>query len=285
MAYDNMLATSLHISAWNGAKLDVRATTETLVAKRADRDAGRFTKLLVEKNRLAPVMYAHNKARKDFQRLTLPFAHGMGIVSGAMFDEFRTTMVADRAAFDAAADTFADVAYPLALAEASQRLGALYDAAEFPSQAAVRRKFAFKLRIMPISAPAEMKLNAVFGGVEQQLREEYAAQLDEQLAEAQADVWRRVLEPTVKFVEAMQGGGVFKASTVQNMQEMAELAPRMLVQNDPVLQALCDRLRTATFGLTADGLRADEAERATAAANVAQIAADMERRLAWMRPR
>jgi len=282
LPYGNMLAASLHISQWTGQKTDQKTTAETLLAKGADSDAGKFSKLLVPKKLLSELDKAHFDARRDFRRFTLPFEHGMGLVSGEMFDEFRAAMTAHRATFEAAAQKFVDDVYPGVLADATARQGALFDAADFPTQAELRDRFQFRLSISPVPHAAELKLSSVSAAVEAELRSEYDQLLRDRLAEAQLEVWLRVMEPVAKLADVLSSPDkVFKASTVESVRAIAEMAPKMLVEPDDELTAVCQRVSDVLAGLDAKVLRESNEVRADAATSVSQVRADIERKLKW----
>lgn len=283
MPYGNMLAASLHISQWTGQKTDAKTTAETLSAKGAEPDAGKFSKLLVPKKLLSELDKAHFDARREFRRLTLPFEHGMGLVSGEMFDEFRATMVARRAAFEAAAQKFVNDIYPGVLAAATQRQGALYSAEDFPTQSELRSRFQFRLAITPVPHAAELKLNSVSAAVEAELRSEYDSLLQGRLREAQLEVWLRVMEPVAKLADVLAvPDQKFKASTVESVRAIALMAPKMLVEPDAELTAVCQKIESVLVGLDAQVIRESREVRADAATDVAAVRAELERKLKWL---
>lgn len=283
MPYQNMMAASLHVSTWKGEKVDAKASAEVLEAKHADSDAGTFSKVLVPKRLLAGVDSAHFAARRDFRRLTLPFDHGMGVVSGAMFDEFRTTMVQHRQRFEAEADKFVSDIYPSVLAEAQVRLAGLYEADDFPRPDALRAKFRMQVALMPVTAAAELKLDHLTETVQAELKAEYEAQLEERMRETRQEMWRRLIEPATLFAQAMQDPErVFKESTVENLRQIAEMAPRMCVAPDPELNAMCSHLKGLLANVDAKVLRRDDAARQEAAFGVKLATDTMERKLAWL---
>lgn len=283
MPYGNMMAAGLHVSVWTGVKVDDSATQELLEARRADGDAGKFSKLLVPKKLLRGLDNAHGAARREFRRLTLPFDHGMGLVTGEMFDQFRGTMTAHKHNFEAEASKFVDQVYPAVLAEAQVRMAGLYDARDFPSQDELRQKFRFQLTIFPVPHAAELKLQGVSEAVEAELRTQYEGQLEEHLQEARREVWERVLEPATRFAEVMaEADRPFRATTVEKLREIVDMAPRMCLTPDPALQETCDRLRRLLTGIDAEVLRENGSVRGDTATEVRMVADDITRRLAWM---
>lgn len=283
MPFENMLAASLHVSAWSGVKLDTATTSEVLKAKRAEGDAGKFSKLLVPRRHLAALESAHFAARRDFRRLTLPYDYGMGLVSGDMFEEFREVMVKHRETFDEEARKFVEDVYPGVLEAAQLRLVGLYDASDFPTQQELRGKFRMQLNLFPVPRSAELKLASVSDATEALLRVEYEEMLTEKLAQAQRDVWLRVLEPAAKFAETMASPDAkFRESTVENLREVARLAPRMSLAPDAELQTTCARLLQALSGVSAEQLRKQKDARQEVAVEVKAVSEEISRKLAWM---
>src|SRR5574337_447368 len=127
-----MLA-SLNISMWTARKYDRKVTQETTKSHAADEDAGRFNKLLVPKEAIAPLEQQAGAARREHDQWTMPWGNnGERLLPGEKFMDYTAAMKLHRAEFWKRFAVF-EQEYPTLKANA-RRLGSMYDPRDFPDQ-------------------------------------------------------------------------------------------------------------------------------------------------------
>lgn len=253
---ERAMTVHLHLSAWRGQRLDRDVTRRVLDEHHADRDAGRFATQLVPPAALEDVTRAHARARARHHALTLPWGEDSRILSATAFPAYTEAMDAERTACERAHEAFCD-RYPDLVASAPFRLNGLYRAGDFPAAEEIRRRFGFRLVLLPV--PSEGDFRVQLGEeVEARIRRSIEATVTDRFAEAQRDLWARVLDTVRHFAGTMlQEGKRFQFTTVTKLAEIAAVAPRISLVPDPELESICADILAITRGVDADALRSD----------------------------
>lgn len=251
------------IAVWTARKFDRRATADTIDAAGAAGDAGRFNKALLSRDALRDVTTAASRAREYHYDRTLPWSDdGARILPTPLYTEYADRMRALRHEFDAAVAAFL-AGYPDYREAARGRLGSMFDPADYPTEAAIRRKFDFSIGIDPIPSGADFRVSigdAVREDVERRVRETTAAAMADALRRV-ADVVGTMAGKLAAYVPPRDGAGaagVFRDSLIGNVRE---LAARVAALAEP----------------EADTLRSDDIRRAEIAREAAEITAEAER--------
>jgi hypothetical protein len=276
---DHTLLASLSLSAWRGQRLDRKTTKEVLDARHADSDAGKFDKFLVPKKKLDPIFTEHNAARRTFHRLTLPWLEGQNILTSAMFFDFREAMVKHKHAVERAVKVFMEE-YPDLVRDAPKRLNGLYDATDYPSVTDMHAKFGFRLVLSPV--PDHQDFRVKLGEeAEQELRQEIEQAVTEQSQAAQVELWERLEEALRHFATTMADEErVFRNTTVTNLREVAQLAPRLSLVPDSKLTDISERIVRLLDGLDPEHLRTNKVVRRDAASSAAETLAAIDAKMA-----
>lgn len=271
---------SLHISQWSGRRLDRQITDEVNRDKGAAQDAGRFNKLLLPKEALAPIQTIVGSTRAEFDKRTLPWIDGGGrIMNAAAILQNDAWLRGQKSKFDAAVGDFI-AAYPSLVERAPDRMSGLFKLADYPDVDQLRDRFAMDVRKMPVPTPddfrvsmSEAQASVIRAQIEQQVREGAAA--------AVRDVYRRVADVTGRMAERLAAyrparrkgettEGTFRDSLVENVRDLIDVLPMLNITGDPELVAMVDRLRQLA-ALDADQLRQDERARKAVADKAQQI--------------
>ncbi|HEU4559788.1 MAG TPA: hypothetical protein VFS20_18195 [Longimicrobium sp.] len=256
----------LHLSMWGGKRLDREATRRMIRHAGAADDAGNFVKHLVPKEALDPVQSAHRAARDRHNDLTLPWGEGSRILAATGWFAYTQAMAEERAKVEKIHRKFCTEDYPELLLSAPERLtGGMYKPADYPSPAAIANRFGFKLVVMPLPHHDDFRLN-LGADVETAIRSEIEATIISRQADAQRDLWTRLLATVQHFASTMaEEGKRFQKTTVTNLTEIANLAPKLALHPDPVLEEICAEIRAITERCDAESLRASKMVRARAA--------------------
>lgn len=272
---------SLRLSAWLGQRVDKSATREVLSNNNANADAGKFAKKLLPDNALKGITAAHSAARQRHYTLTLPWNdNGERILSSDMFFAYTKLMADSKDEIETALRKFYDE-YPEYVRHAPKRLGNMYRAEEFPTLDELKRKYDFSLSILPLPSKDDFRVS-LGTATEDAIKRSIETEVTRRYAEAQRDVWSRLQKALEHFAAKMSDhDAIFRNSTVTNVIEIVELAPRLLVVPDPELTAACERIKDSLNGAAVDPdiLRNDTTARQSAAdaalAELDRIAASM----------
>lgn len=265
---------SLRLSAWLGQRIDKTATREVLSSNSAHADAGKFAKKLLPDNALKGITAAHSAARQLHYTLTLPWNdNGERILSSDMFFAYTKLMNEKKADIDAAHAKFLEE-YPEYVRHAPKRLGSLFRAEDFPSVDVIKTRYDFALSILPLPSKEDFRVS-LGTAAEEAIKTSIEQEVQRRYADAQRDVWARIEKALSHFAEKMSNhDAIFRNSTVDNVIEIVELAPKLLVIPDPEITATCERIKEALNGAAVDPdiLRNDtNARQAAADAALAEL--------------
>ena len=264
---------SVNISQWTARKLDREVTDEVNASHGAQKDAGRYNKLLLEKEALATLTGMVSAARDLHYKMTQPWSDkGPRILPNVLFakfsDEFRTL----KREFAIAADHFAKM-YPTYIEARKASLNGLFKEADYPAASEIRSKFNLDLTILPFPDADDFR---------SELDEDTVAEIKASLKAGEARVLDGAMQNTAeRIVEAVghmanklagykpavgKGGkaeGIFRDTLVENIRELAELLPAFNLTNDPRLTAITERIQRELCAEDADYLRENDQVRAT----------------------
>jgi hypothetical protein len=100
--------------------------------------------------------------------------------------------------------------------------------------------------------------------------------MKERLGKAMQSVWTRLSDTLGHFAERMASDGIFKETTVKNLEEIVEILPELNVLNDPNLDKIAKEIRAAIVGYDAKDLRKNPEVRSIAASEAKRIMDDMK---------
>lgn len=276
---ERAMLVQLSLSRWNGRRADENTAKEILKTKKADEDAGTFSKRLVPKEALGKVLTAYNALRNAFKKMTLPWDDGVGVLKAENFVEFSQATAKLVEHFDAACDHFA-AEYKTLLQGAPARLGKLFTAGDFPTPESIRSKFKVKVTVLPIPDTQDFRISLsdeAMVGVQQGLLQH----LDTKIKQAQQDLWFRVLDVIQHFSAVMaEPDAKFKDSTVHNLTQIAEEVQSLGIIDDPKLDSVLLELRKLAAKTVPDELRENKVTRKAAADEAADTVKRIERMMA-----
>lgn len=268
----------LHVRCYEGRALDRKVTREVAVAHNADeRRAGRYNKCLIDPKAatFVAVRSAAGEMRQTHYKLTLPWAQdGARILPIAAFADYGARMRALAEAFNAAADAFvAD--YPRLKEQARRELNGLYSEDDYPSQDAMRRRFAVSISRYPVPNKNDFRVSLPEAAM-RELRSEVERDVKGAAMVAIRDLWERLYAAVSHMVERLSNpDAIFRDSLVENVVEVCTLLPKLNFMGDPALDAMRDQVSRLISNLSAQRLREDKALRADVAAEAAVIQSRM----------
>jgi hypothetical protein len=278
----SMMLATLNIREWGATRIDKKATHDAQEANEASTDSGRFNKLLLPKDVLAPWTTAKGKVRAELYKLTLPWADdGFRVLSVDAFFDLQANVDNRRAEAMAVVKDIADHLDDHKV-RAKEMLGKMYDEALYPSPEELVRRYSITLTILPMPAGKDFRCDLDDATVKE-LQDAIDKRVTDSLDAANKDIFARVYEVTdhmATMLDKFTAGEAtrFHGTLVSNVQKLAETLPMLNVTKDPRVQQLCDDMVRLTHHKV-DVLKGDNGLRADTAKNARRLS---ERARAWM---
>lgn len=252
LANKAMLVT-LTVSCWTARKQDKKVAEEVERSHQAT-DAGRYNKLLIDKQHLDPLTSMASKIRNEHYRLTLPWLDNGGrLLPSKLFFEYQKAMNALKEKYASMVDAFIPLYDSQLVANARNRLGTMYDPTDYPSGEKLRRKFDVDVDIVPIPQATDFRVEV--GDTERQrIQQEIAERMEKRQREAMLDAWARVRR-VVETIHARTSAAkpVIHESLMENAEELVRLLPGLNINDDPALtqiaQDIANNLLVETWKL------------------------------------
>lgn len=156
--------------------------------------------------------------------------------------------------------------YERAIAEAQFRLANLFDARDYDTVEAVRRKFRFAVEVMPLPAVDDFRIvEGLTQDEADRLVSAAQAAADERIAGAMEDAYERLYEVVAKMASTLGAFGAgeikkFNDTLVSNIGDLIEVMPALNLTNDPKLAELATKAKELALYSAVD-LRKDPAVR------------------------
>jgi len=270
---DKAMLINLSISVWTARKHDKRADKTVNDAFNAT-DSGRFSKVLIAEEAIKAVQATATTARTFHYTHTLPWLDdGWRLLPAKEFPEYSAEVRRLDAAFELSVDTF-KANYDALVQDAKLRLNGLFNPADYPKS--ISAKFGFETNIRPVPVAGDFRVSlrsdeteAIQAAIEQRTQAALAA--------AHADLYRRLAEAIGHFADKMDTqNAIFRDSIIENLRELCELLPRLDITNDPTLNKIRREVEGKLLIHAPGDLRQNEAERASAGRDAAEILKAME---------
>lgn len=273
---DKALLVQLNISQWTARKYDRKATQNVAVNFNTTTSAGRYNKALLPMNDyLDRVHKKTTLIRTKFYTNTSPWGiEGTFMLSSKNYLPFTNEFRKEKGEWQYLVDDFLNN-YKDLKDNAKRFLNDLYDETDYPPQDMLAKKFSMDLAIFPVPST---DFRVAIG--------------DEELAEIQKDVERRVMDAQnhamqdlwdrlYKQVEHMteklsDPKAIFRDSMVDNARELCSLLPRLNFTDDPNLENLRQQVEANIARHHPDALRNDPDLRQDTAAEAKAIMEKMK---------
>lgn len=272
----NCMIVNLQLGVWTGHRLDKAASKRVTDEAGAESDAARVNKHLVPKEALKKVSNAQGQIRLHFYDRTLPWKdNGDRVLTRVMFQRFIEEHGALKEIFNEAVHDFLKKEYPVIVQKAEFRMGELFKKDDYPTPRELRDKFYVNLDIDGISEAKDFRVQ-----IDKEDRKRVQTEIEEamqrRIVEAQRHTWERLAETMGHFTERMKTKDAkFKAATIDNLAELADILPGLNVTGDPDLDALAKRIQRLVGGCDAKVIRENEKTRKVIGKEAATIMADI----------
>lgn len=237
---DKAMLVSLSIRQWTARKYDRKITEEVNHTHQA-KDAGRFNKLLIEKKRLSPIQSASNKIRIFHYENTLAWAdEGDRLLPVANFFDYSQKINLLKDEFEQAVNDFIGD-YDLIVKEAQANLNGLFNPLDYPSD--IRDRFGIKFSFMPVPDSQDFRVTVskdVLEEMKRTLNEEVTSRLDNATESLRYKIREQLTYMRDKLADP---NSIFRDSLFGNVESLVELAPKLNVTGNKVIENLTIGMR------------------------------------------
>lgn len=248
------LIVSVKISQWSGHAFDRQITAEVNETHKAAEDASRVNKRLLPKKAMEKIQKRANSIRTEFNERTLPWLDGgQRVLAAETYQAHADWFRAEKAAFEAEVSEFL-TQYPAHVSAAKARLGDMFNAADYPSEEEIGKKFGIEMRTMTAPDTKDMRI-ALSDAQADSIRAEVERTMAEATTRAVSDVYRRVRDVCERMVDRLEAyqpaqkkgeraQNTFKNSLVENVRDLIKVMPSLNITGDPELTRLAQQLET-----------------------------------------
>lgn len=232
---DKAMIVTLSVSCWTARKQD-KKVAEEVEQKHGAVDAGRYNKLLIDKQHLDPLTSMAGKIRQRHYDLTLPWLDNGGrLLPSKLFFKYRKEIDDLKVAYHQRVDEFIDLYDTKLVAAARNRLGTMYDPQDYPSSSTLRRKFDVDIDIIAVPQASDFRVE-VGDAERQRIQQEITERVERRQREAMAEAWERVRKVVSAIQARMEAPKtIIHDSLIENAQELAQLLPGLNIGDDPLL--------------------------------------------------
>ena len=269
-------------SKWVGRKTDKKASAKVVADNFMDEDTATVHKMLLgDSPALKALTSLACNARNMHYAMTLPWNDlGHRMLPTEMYMKYHETMTDIQMEFDRLVEEFCNN-YSWEVSRAQARIGDLFNLADYPSEATIRSKFAFRLSYMPINDPNDFRVNV---GEEQAkiLKEHFDGYHNARFNGAMSHMWKRVHKLSLRMSERLRvaevgekvsntGALPIHDSMVDEAMDILEMLGACNVTGDSQQEAIRKKFEDTMYGVTTDGLRMSSTLRAETKASIDDI--------------
>lgn len=258
----SMLA-DLTIHRWTATKHDASVSAE-VERNHSAKNAGRFNKLLIDKEHLAEIDTLGNQLRTFHYKHTLPWSDkGARILPTKLFTTYQDGFADLRDKRDAAVEAFLQK-YPILVQDARTRLNTMFDPFDYPPAHELRRSFGVDLELMPVPNADDFRVDLLNDSMQTAIRRDIMQSLEERTKQANRECWARVNEVVSRIAEqCSKPKGRIYDSLMENARDLVLVIDGLNITEDPSITAIGDDVRALI--VDPDDLRKSPATRSAVA--------------------
>jgi hypothetical protein len=239
---NNAMLATLSVSMFGTNKSDRKESESLANAKHATHDSVRVVKSLFDKKDIAEIKMLCTKARTIHNKYTLPWNdHGQRILPCSVYPKYQIEMAQIKSDFDYTVDLFCKKYDDLKLS-ASQRLGELYDDADYPSAEDVKSRYKIHTSVSPMPKADDFRVAELSDADIQAVKKSYEVEINERIVDAVDGLIQRLFDATNHMYKSLIEGRSFHQSSFDKLRDLIELAPSLNVTKDPEIDNLINRL-------------------------------------------
>ncbi len=237
---DCALIVRLSIPRWNPTRADKRGAE---IVKRetngngAAEEIGEYRKYRIPRKEVDPIRKAADTARTYHYANTLPWQDGgFRLLSVAQFDDYMHEIERYRQEYLDSVAEFIE-RYPRLVEEAADRLGSMYDPADYPTAAELTERFDFRMKASQISESPDLRSDMLDPEILDRLRDDMRRDIEDASRSAQRDLWSRMFEIAKRLAETLgDTDKIFRDSLVTRSDEILTTLGALNVFDDPKIE-------------------------------------------------
>jgi hypothetical protein len=255
----------LSISQWTARKFDLKATNHVISDYGAQKDSGRFNKLLVDIDAVKTYQRVANEARTFHYENTLPWGDDDSrILPAKNYLPYTKKMRKFKETFEKAVDEFVDL-YPGLIDRANSNLNGLFNPADYPDSFNLKEKFKFSVGVSPVPDQGDFRVSLADDEVDQ-IKADIETMVKDSIAAAMRDAWDRLFQVVKHMADKLKDQkSIFRDSLVGNIQDLCDILPRLNITDDPNLKKVIRDVKSSLASLDPEVLRKHELDRKVAA--------------------
>lgn len=232
MIQDKSMLIELTISRWTATKHDKAVSAEVEQAHAA-KDAGRYNKRLIDKVHLATVDTLAGQIRKFHYSRTLPWSDkGQRLLPSKLFMDYRQDIASYKTQFEKATQDFL-TKYPQLVQDARQRLGTMYQPADYPSVDELKGAFGIELLITPVPDAGDFRVE-VDKETQDEIRQQITDAVNERQTKAVKDCYARAREVLQRISDqCSKKDGRIHDSLMENASDLVSVLSGLNITDDP----------------------------------------------------
>lgn len=275
-----LIAVTVH--RWKPRVTDDEVGAKIAKDYNASATVGNYRKRLFPKETFFDTASVENEIRREFWERTLPWSDDTGrILQNIGFKAFMEKMHELTNKFDAEWKKVLpdQAAYDKLKAKAKAEFGSLYDETLYPSFEDACKKFGVEIRVNPIHAGEDFRVDLAEVEVER-IRRDIDERAAQTIENAMKEVWGRLRDVVEKMVNRLNAYKVnaegkventFRDSLVTNISDLLDLLPSLNVTQNPALVEFEKEIRKSLVAHPAEVLRDDEKIRKSVAVQAQTI--------------
>jgi hypothetical protein len=274
---EKAMTVQFNSKCWTARKFDKAATMKHNQDQGADQDASRINKLLIPKSIIdGPVKARQHAQHKIHDVFTSKWAsRGVNILKATVYEEYATKMSEAEEAFWQAVELFMtryQLFYDNLWEKGPERMGGMYDRADYPTPQEVKGKFTFNVHYSPITNSQDWRIGGLGAEETQKLAAAVAERERELLAGAMKSVWERLHKVVKKVVDVLgTADAIFRDTLIGNVIDLCNILPDLNLEDDPQLEDLRKEVERSIGSLDPAMLREDPEGRKLVAEDAKKI--------------
>lgn len=252
----NAMQVELTIGMWSGEAVDNRISREAERTEAAAFGTMRVVKELAPKALIHPIKSAAALGREAHYKMTLPgLTRGVGLLATSIYQEYFDKQREAYEKFEQASMDFIR-AFPSILERAKARLGNAFDEGDYPTPAALKRKFRYAVRVFPVPQGKDWRLEGVIEADKGAMREQVEESVKGMYRDATAELYERFRGAIQRLADQMAGEETrIRAATLENLKDMVSIVPKMNITGDPVLHAVAKDMEAIIANVTPETIK------------------------------
>lgn len=285
---EKLMLVRLSATEWRPRKQDKKAAAALAKASNAQGEIGTFYKQLVESTAIKPLQQAVRELRSLHYAMTAPWDDaGLRVLPSKLYFDYIQQVNEARELINEYADNFCFAVYEPQREAAQERLGALFNPADYPPAQRIRDKFQVEVSFTPLPNPGDVEHWAL----EEDDRNELAEAIRQEVEESVEAAHRAVIQDVIKVCREMgdkitayankvdrdDGKAMLYETALTNVTDLAErIIVGLNITEDAQLEEEMKNLKGALEGISVERLRGNWRTRGRAIRTGYAMAAKLE---------